>query len=59
MRDGSFAGSTFEDGLWATLFLRIDHVFVPQTWCGADPTRFEIPGSDHRGISVTIGPCPG
>lgn len=58
MRDGSIAGNTFENGLWATLFLRIDHVFVPETWCAADPSRFELPGSDHRGVSVTVGPCP-
>jgi endonuclease/exonuclease/phosphatase (EEP) superfamily protein YafD len=58
MRDGSLAGNTFEDGLWATLFLRIDHVFMPETWCAADPSRFEVPGSDHKGVAATIGPCP-
>jgi endonuclease/exonuclease/phosphatase (EEP) superfamily protein YafD len=58
MRDGSTAGNTFEQGLWAALFLRIDHVFVPQTWCAAGPSRFEVPGSDHRGVAVTVGPCP-
>ncbi len=58
MRDGGLAGSTFEDGLWATLFLRIDHIFVPRDWCAAGPGRFGVPGSDHRGVTATIGPCP-
>lgn len=39
------------------LFLRIDHVFVPDDWCSADAARYDIPGSDHRGVRVRVGPC--
>jgi endonuclease/exonuclease/phosphatase (EEP) superfamily protein YafD len=39
------------------LFLRIDHVFVSRTWCGGQASRFDIPGSDHRGVRAVVGPC--
>ena len=40
-----------------TLFLRIDHAFVPIDWCAANGSTFAVPGSDHHGIQVTVGPC--
>ncbi|MEZ4501389.1 MAG: endonuclease/exonuclease/phosphatase family protein [Dehalococcoidia bacterium] len=40
------------------LLLRIDHIFVPPSWCAEDPTRFDITASDHKGVSSTIGACP-
>jgi len=42
---------------WWPLLLRIDHVFVPPTWCADDSRRFEIADSDHKGVSATIGAC--
>jgi endonuclease/exonuclease/phosphatase (EEP) superfamily protein YafD len=51
------AASTYEDGLWALLQLRIDHVFVSPRLCDADGTTFNVPGSDHQGLSVDIGRC--
>ena len=57
MRAGSIPGSTYEGGWWATLFLRIDHAFIPQNWCAEDGSTFSVPGSDHHGIQVTVGPC--
>ena len=57
MRAGSWAGDTYVQGIWRYAFLRIDHLFVSRTWCAADPSRFDIPGSDHLGIRATIGPC--
>lgn len=42
---------------WRLLLLRIDHVLVGHGWCGDAPARFALPGSDHQGISVTVGPC--
>jgi vancomycin resistance protein VanJ len=60
MRDvmrSSFADSTYKRGLWALFQLRIDHVFVPFGWCGADAFTFGLPGSDHEGLSVELGPC--
>jgi endonuclease/exonuclease/phosphatase (EEP) superfamily protein YafD len=57
MRAGSVPGSTYEGGWWATLFLRIDHAFIPPDWCAVDPNTFSVPGSDHHGIQVTVGPC--
>jgi endonuclease/exonuclease/phosphatase (EEP) superfamily protein YafD len=50
--------STYGDGLWATLFLRIDHVFESRTWCASGAARFDVPGSDHEGVAVSLGPCP-
>jgi hypothetical protein len=40
------------------LLLRIDHVFVSGHWCSGAATSFGVPGSDHRGLAVDIGPCP-
>jgi endonuclease/exonuclease/phosphatase (EEP) superfamily protein YafD len=62
MRDAVTAGGwgrpTYSDGIWAPLFLRIDHVFVPRTWCAANGRTVDLPGSDHDGVAVAIGPCP-
>jgi endonuclease/exonuclease/phosphatase (EEP) superfamily protein YafD len=62
MRDAVTAGGwghpTYADGIWAPLFLRIDHVFVSRDWCGADGRTVDLPGSDHDGVEVRIGPCP-
>ncbi|HEV7864785.1 MAG TPA: endonuclease/exonuclease/phosphatase family protein [Acidimicrobiia bacterium] len=52
------AGPTYVAALWRPLLLRIDHIFVPRGWCSADPERFHIHGSDHRGVAVDVGPCP-
>lgn len=57
MRAGSIPGSTYEGGWWATLFLRIDHAFIPKDWCATNGSTFAVPGSDHHGIQVTVGPC--
>jgi endonuclease/exonuclease/phosphatase family metal-dependent hydrolase len=54
----SFAGSTYVSFPWNLLALRIDHVTIDRSWCAAKPGRFHPPGSDHRGVEVTIGPCP-
>ena len=40
----------------ATL-LRIDHVFATDDWCSERVDEFGIPGSDHRGIRLDVGPC--
>lgn len=58
MRTGGWASDTFDRGIWKLFFLRIDHVFVSRSWCAADPSRFDVPGSDHSGISVSLGACP-
>jgi endonuclease/exonuclease/phosphatase family metal-dependent hydrolase len=61
MRDAITAGGwghpTYSDGIWAPLFLRIDHVFVSRDWCGANGHTVDLPGSDHDGLEVQIGPC--
>ncbi len=44
-------------GKWRFLLARIDHVLVSRGWCGDDPGRVEMPGSSHRAITVTVGPC--
>ena len=55
MRAG-WAGPT-SVGKWQPLLVRIDHVLVSAGWCGDGPRRFHIPGSDHVGVTVSIGPC--
>ncbi|MBW0111724.1 endonuclease/exonuclease/phosphatase family protein [Pseudonocardia sp. KRD-182] len=44
-------------GKWLPLLGRIDHVLVDGGWCGDDARREELPGSSHRGVAVTVGPC--
>lgn len=58
MRAENLAGSTYVDGAWWSLFLRIDHMFVSPAWCASDPATFPVGGSDHRGIEATVGRCP-
>ena len=58
MRAGSWARDTYVRGSFAAAFLRIDHIFVSPTWCAENPSRYFIPGSDHEGITTTVGPCP-
>ena len=53
----TMAGNTYEDGAWVLLQLRIDHVFVSRSICAADGATFNVPGSDHEGISVELGRC--
>jgi vancomycin resistance protein VanJ len=55
---GGWGRTTYPYGVWAPLLLRIDHVFESRTWCAAGSARFDVPGSDHDGIAVSVGPCP-
>ena len=57
MRAGVAGRTTYVGGWWSMLLLRIDHVFVDPTWCAADPGTFPVTGSDHRGVTVDVGPC--
>jgi endonuclease/exonuclease/phosphatase (EEP) superfamily protein YafD len=50
--------TTYPGGIWAPLLLRIDHVLVPVDWCAARSRTLDVPGSDHVGLEVDIGPCP-
>ena len=58
MRAETPGRTTYVSGLWSTVLLRIDHVFVDPAWCAADPGTFTVTGSDHRGVEVAVGPCP-
>ena len=58
MRAGTAGRTTYVGRWWTTLLLRIDHVFVEPAWCAQDPGTITVPGSDHRGVRVTVGPCP-
>jgi endonuclease/exonuclease/phosphatase (EEP) superfamily protein YafD len=53
----AWTASTYLAGIWRLLMLRIDHVFMPEDWCARDPATFGVPGSDHAGLQVQIGPC--
>ena len=57
MRADASPGSTYDDGWWSTLLLRIDHAFISTSWCADGGTTFTVPGSDHSGLQVTVGPC--
>ncbi len=57
MRAGATGRTTYVAGWWSMLLLRIDHVFVDPSWCAADPGTFTVTGSDHRGVTVDVGPC--
>ena len=53
-----WAGPTYVAAPWRPFLLRIDHIFMPDGWCSANPDRFDLRGSDHRGVAVNVGPCP-
>jgi endonuclease/exonuclease/phosphatase (EEP) superfamily protein YafD len=53
----TWATSTYDDGPWIVLQLRIDHVFVTQDVCSAGAKTFSVPGSDHDGLRVQLGLC--
>lgn len=44
---------------WRAFLLRIDHLLVGPGWCGDAARRFDLPDSDHDGITATVGPCAG
>jgi endonuclease/exonuclease/phosphatase (EEP) superfamily protein YafD len=46
-------------GPWLPLLARIDHVLVSAGWCGDGARRFALPGSSHRAVTATVGPCAG
>jgi len=50
--------TTYPGGIWGLLLMRIDHVFEPQSWCAARARTVDVPGSDHVGLEVDVGPCP-
>jgi endonuclease/exonuclease/phosphatase (EEP) superfamily protein YafD len=54
----SWTGPTYTKFTYRPLFFRIDHVFILRSWCAAGAHHFNVTGSDHAGISVSIGPCP-
>ena len=56
MRSG-IGGPTYVRSLYRAELLRIDHIFVPRTWCSRSAHRFAISGSDHRGVGARVGPC--
>jgi endonuclease/exonuclease/phosphatase family metal-dependent hydrolase len=44
-------------GKWTPLLVRIDHILVSRGWCGDGAGQVALPGSDHRGVLATVGPC--
>ena len=53
----TWGGPTARKWFLRPLLLRIDHVFIPKTWCADDARRFALSGSDHRGVAVRVGRC--
>lgn len=54
---GIWGGPTSLKTTVRPLLLRIDHIVVPSDWCSDGQRRFDITGSDHRGVAAEIGPC--
>jgi len=52
------AGPTYVKPILWPEFLRVDYIFTSRQWCSSESHSFVIPGSDHRGIAATVGPCP-
>lgn len=57
MRARAWGRTTFDPGWWRLLLLRIDHLFVPPDWCASNAALFDVPGSDHNGVSAEVGSC--
>lgn len=55
MRD--IVGMPTSVGKWRFLLARIDHVLLSPGWCGDDAQRVPMPGSSHRAVTATVGPC--
>jgi endonuclease/exonuclease/phosphatase (EEP) superfamily protein YafD len=58
MRAGSPASSTLVSPVWTPLLLRVDHVLTWASWCARGGSTFDVPTSEHLGLSVALGPCP-
>jgi endonuclease/exonuclease/phosphatase (EEP) superfamily protein YafD len=58
LRSGDAAGGTVGAFPWSLLALRTDYVFTSTSWCAAAGQTFDLPGSDHRGVTSAVGPCP-
>lgn len=54
-----WAGPTYVNRQYLPLLLRIDNIFISRHWCADHTGRFDIHGSDHRGVVADLGPCPG
>ena len=50
-------GRTEVKRFWRPLLLNIDHILEPPSWCADHAGRFDITGSDHRGVVARVGPC--
>jgi endonuclease/exonuclease/phosphatase (EEP) superfamily protein YafD len=53
----TWGGPTARKSYLRPLLLRVDHVFIPPAWCSDRGHRFDLTGSDHRGVRVRVGPC--
>ena len=58
LRSGWAGGTSTRTVLIRTLSLRIDHILLPPGWCAVDGHRVALPGSDHWGVTSTVGVCP-
>jgi hypothetical protein len=66
LREGGLAdvmrdiwGGPTSVGKWLPLLGRIDHILVSEGWCGDGAQRADLPGSSHRAVVATVGPCVG
>jgi endonuclease/exonuclease/phosphatase (EEP) superfamily protein YafD len=52
-----WSGPTSRKGVNRPFLLRIDHIFMPESWCSSGSGHVAIPWSDHVGVRATVGPC--
>jgi endonuclease/exonuclease/phosphatase (EEP) superfamily protein YafD len=55
----AWGGPTAKRSWLPLLFPRVDHILMPHGWCADRAARFDVTGSDHRGVRARLGPCPG
>ncbi len=55
--NGSGFSTSWPTGRWFPPFVRLDHALTAGGLVSTDVDDFEIPGSDHRGLVVTVAPA--
>jgi len=55
--DGRGLSTSWPTGDWRIPFVRLDHALTGRGLVSTDVVDFNVPGSDHRGLIVTVAPA--
>jgi endonuclease/exonuclease/phosphatase (EEP) superfamily protein YafD len=55
--DGSGFSTSWPTNSWIPPFVRLDHALTTGGLVSTDVADFDVPGSDHRGLVVTVAPA--